>query len=76
MRTTAVSRFQRALEVVERLPEDQQEHLVDVIRRRLVEARRKEIAANAKETLKDFEAGKLKRGNARDVMKDLRSCAG
>ena len=75
MRTTAVSEFQRALDVVERLPDVQQEHLVDVVRGRLVEARRTELAASIKEAQADYKAGKVKRGNVRALMRDLRSCA-
>ena len=76
MGATAISPFQRALDVVERLPQDQQEHLIDVIRRRRIEARRAEIAASIRETTADLKAGRAKRGAVRDLMRDLRSCAG
>ena len=50
MRATQVSPLQKALEIVEALPLEDQETLIDVIRRRLIELRRSEIAANAEAT--------------------------
>ncbi len=36
--------FQEALEIVESLPQEQQENLIDIIRRRLIEHRREALA--------------------------------
>jgi hypothetical protein len=71
--TTKQSRFQKALDVIETLPSDQQSELVDVVRRRLAEHRRDEIAASIREAKADYRAGKVKRGTVADLMRDLRS---
>lgn len=63
--------FSKVLDTVEQLPQDQQEKLIDIIHRRLVEARRQEIARNAQETLKAYRSGKAKQGSVRDLRKTL-----
>ena len=73
MIATKQSPFQKALTVIERLPSDQQLDVVDVVRKRLAENRRDEIAANIRKAKADFKAGKLKKGTVADLMKDLRS---
>lgn len=70
---TKQSRFQKALDVVETLPSDQQMDLVDVIRRRRAEELRDEIAQNIREAKSDCRAGKVKKGTVADLMKALRS---
>ena len=65
--------FQRALETVERLPESDQEALVEVIRARLIEHRRTEIAIHARETLQAFREGRAKYGTLEDLKEDLLS---
>ena len=57
MNARTMTPFQRALETVEALPREDQEELIDVIHRRLVERRRAEIAQNAEETLRAVRAG-------------------
>jgi len=47
--TTKQSPFQKALDVIETLPSDQQLDLVEAVRRRLAEHRRDEIAASIRE---------------------------
>ena len=65
--------FQQALETVERLPESDQEALVEVIRARLIEHRRTEIAIHARETLQAFREGRAKYGTLEDLKEDLLS---
>ena len=57
MNTRTMTPFQQALETVEALPREDQEELIDVIHRRLVERRRAEIAQNAEETLRAVREG-------------------
>ena len=45
-----VSPFEQALEVVEQLPPTDQEALLEIVRHRLSEQRRRQIAANATAT--------------------------
>jgi hypothetical protein len=71
MSPTRISPLQKALEIVEALPPEDQETLVDVIRRRLIELRRTEIAANAEATLKAIREGKAQFGSVDDLKRDL-----
>jgi hypothetical protein len=71
MSPTHISPLQKALEIVEALPPEDQETLVDVIRRRLIELRRSEIATNAEATLKAVREGKAQFGSVDDLKRDL-----
>ncbi|MBM4308868.1 MAG: hypothetical protein FJ115_03085 [Deltaproteobacteria bacterium] len=63
--------FQKALEVIESLPEEQRESLVDIIKRRLVEERRDRLAQNIKKAKEEYKQGRVKRGTVDDVMDEL-----
>jgi hypothetical protein len=56
---------------VERLPLEDQETLVDIIRRRLIEQRRAEIARNAQATRQAFQEGRASYGTVDDLRRDL-----
>lgn len=71
MEKTKVPLLQQALDVVESLPPDDQETLIDLIRHRLVEKRRAEIARNAKETLQAVRDGRAQYGSVEDLRRDL-----
>ena len=71
MEKIEVSQLQQALDVVESLPPDDQETLLDLIRHRLVERRRAEIARNAKETLQAVRDGRAQYGSIEDLRRDL-----
>jgi len=63
--------FQDALDVVESLPEHQQEDLINIIRRRIIEHRRDQLAANIKKARQEFARGEVKMGSVADLMKEL-----
>ena len=63
--------FQDALDVVESLPEHQQEDLIDIVRRRIIEHRRNLLAENIKKAKQEFARGEVKRGSVDDLMKEL-----
>ncbi len=63
--------FQKALDVVELLPEYQQENLIDILQRRLIERRRELLAKNIREARKEYAQGDVKRGTVDDLMRDL-----
>jgi hypothetical protein len=71
MGKTEVSMLQQALDVVERLPPDDQEALIDLIRHRLVEKRRAEITRNAEDTLQAVRDGRAQYGSIEDLRRDL-----
>ncbi len=62
-----------ALDIVERLTTEQQETLVDVVRRRLIDARREQIARRGKQAMKAAREGKGKKGSVEDFIRDMES---
>ena len=71
MEQVKVSPLQEALEVVERLPLEDQVTLIEVVERRLVESRRDEIARNAAATLQAVREGRASFGAIKDLQRDL-----
>jgi hypothetical protein len=63
--------FQEALEIIESLPEYQQEDLIDIIRHRLTEQRRQLLASNIKEARVEYARGEIKTGTVDDLMKEF-----
>ena len=63
--------FQKALDAIERLPVDSREEIIDIIKKRLVEDRREEIAANAREAVTEVREGRAEYGTIEDLKKDL-----
>jgi hypothetical protein len=59
--------FQEIVDSIEGLSMEDQEQLFELIRKRRVEARRAEIAANAQEVFKAVELGTAKRGSFEDL---------
>ena len=57
---------------VDKLPLEQQETLVEVVRHRVIEERRKQIAGNAEKTLRAFRLGKAKSGTVDDLRKAMK----
>jgi hypothetical protein len=67
----ATSPLQRALDVIEELPREDQVTLVEVMQRRLAEWRRAEIARNAETTLEAVREGRAQYGTVDDLRRDL-----
>ena len=63
--------FQEVLDIVESLPEYQQEDLVDSIRRRLIEQRRDRLADSIEEARGEYARGEVKKGTVDDLMKEF-----
>ena len=66
-----ISLLQQALDTVEELPPEDQETLIELIQRRLVERRRAEIAGNAVATLQAVREGRACFGSVEDLERDL-----
>lgn len=66
-----VSQFEAVLESVEALSVEDQEALIDLVRRRLVERRRTEIAANIAKSKEEYQAGRVLRGTVDELMAEL-----
>ena len=63
--------FHEVLDIVESLPEYQQEDLIDIIRRRLIEQRRDRLADCIREAREEYGRGEVKKGTVDDLMKEL-----
>ena len=59
--------FQQIIDSIEVLPTEDQDQLFELIRKRRVEARRAEIAANAQEVFQAVEMGTAKRGTFEEL---------
>lgn len=71
MSQTISSRFQQAIESVEQLSPDDQALLIEIVRRRLIEQRRDELAEEIAEARAAYQQGKVQRGTVADLMKEL-----
>jgi hypothetical protein len=63
--------FQEVLDIIESLPEYQQEDIITIIRKRLIERRREILATNIKEAREEYTKGEIKKGSVDDLMKDI-----
>lgn len=69
--TTTTSRFQELIEMIESLPYEDQEILVDILSKKLLQFRRARLLKEISESLDAYERGNVRRGTADDFMKDL-----
>jgi len=65
------SSFQELIESVEALPLDDQQILMDIINRRIIEQRREELVADMEESLEDYRKGEVRIGTVDDLLSDL-----
>lgn len=68
---TAVT-LDQAIEVAMQLPLEQREMLLEIVSRRDIEARRQEIAQDAKESIAAYRSGAMKPQTADDIIASLR----
>ena len=71
MSHSAISSFQQVLEMIEGLPEEQQQDLVEIVRSRQRERRRDALAANIMQARQELARGEVRRGTVDDLMADL-----
>ena len=63
--------FQEALDIIESLPEHQQEDLINIIQRRRLERRRELLAESIKEARAEYAKGEVTRGTVDDLMPEI-----
>lgn len=63
--------FQKALEIIESLPEEQRESLIDIVKRRLIEERRDHLAQSIREAREEYKRGEIQQGTVDDLMNEL-----
>ena len=64
-------RFQEVIETVEALPPDDQVLLIEIIRQRLIQYRRAELAAEIAEVRNAYQQGDVRRGTVADLMEEI-----
>lgn len=69
----AAMTFDDVLDAAEQLPKQQQEDLVDVIRRRLAERGRQQIIADAQDARVEHAAGKTRAMSIDELMSEIES---
>lgn len=65
------SEFGNLLDAVEKLSLEDQEALVEILRKRTIDRRRSEIAAEAREALREHESGLSRPTTVEDLMKEI-----
>jgi len=65
--------FQEVLETVEQLSLGDQEALMDVVRRRIIEQRRAELAKDIQEAQEEFKAGNVRRATPDELRREILS---
>ncbi len=65
--------FESALDAVSQLSIDQQEMLIDILKKRNAEVRRRQILEECREGLIEYRSGVLKAQTAEEAIADLRS---
>ena len=68
---TEFSRFDQVLESIERLSLEEQEALVQVVRRRIIEKRRDEIVENIAHSKVEYAKGEVFHGQVSEIMNKL-----
>jgi hypothetical protein len=63
--------FGEVLEVVDKLSLEEQETLVEVVRRRIIERRREELAKEIQDAQKEFQAGLCRPATPDELMAEI-----
>ena len=63
--------YGQVLDSIEALPEEQQESLMDVVRRRLAERHRAALVKSVGEARKEFKSGKLRPATPSEIMRKV-----
>jgi len=67
-----VSNLDKVLDAAMDLPLEQQEMLIRILKNRIIESRRDEIARDAADSIAEFQSGKLKVQTAAEAIQELR----
>ena len=64
--------FSDVIEAIDQLSQDEQEELIDVVGRRLAEARRRRLAAEVEEARKEFASGQCRVVTPQELVRKIR----
>ncbi len=67
-----MSNLDKVLDAAMTLPLEQQEILVQILKKRIIESRRDEIVSDAAASIAEFQAGRLKVQTAAETIQELR----
>ena len=68
---TQTKQFNQILEMIDHLSLDEQDDLMNIVRRRQIERRREEIAENIVQSYQEYQEGKVFRGTADEIIAEL-----
>jgi hypothetical protein len=71
MEQLVMTPLQQALDVIEQLPISDQEAVIEIVRQRLIERRRAEIAQHAADSIHAFREGRAHVGTVDDLRRHL-----
>jgi hypothetical protein len=71
MSEVQTSGLQQAIDAVESLPPEDQELLIDIVKRHLVDQRRDQLANEIDESRAAYQRGEVTRGSVEDLMREL-----
>ncbi|MBI3752485.1 MAG: hypothetical protein HY266_00320 [Deltaproteobacteria bacterium] len=63
--------FQEALEIIESLPEEQRESLIEIVKKHLIEERRDALAKSIKEAKEEYARGEVRQGTVDELMREI-----
>ena len=63
--------FDKALEMMESLPEEQRESIIEIVKLQLAEERRQSLARTIKEEREELKRGEARRGTVDDLMREI-----
>ena len=63
--------FDEALEIIESFSQDQRESIVEIVKRRLTEERREQLAQTIKEAREEYARGEVRRGTVDDLIREI-----
>jgi hypothetical protein len=63
--------FDKALEIIESLPEEQRESIIEIVKLRLAEERRERLAQMVKQARQELKRGEARKGTVDDLMREI-----
>ena len=63
--------FNDVLEIIESLPEEQRESLIEIVKNRLIEERRDRLAKSINEAKEEYARGNFRKGTLDDLMREI-----
>jgi ClpP class serine protease len=63
--------FDEVLELIESFPDEQRESLLEIVRNRLIEERREQLAQTVQEARGEYARGEVRQGTVDDLMREL-----